>query len=156
MKQGLIVLILLGAVSCRSFKFDDRMISYTYTEPNVKPIKISGDYEVLDFTEDDPIYIMCYYFRDSEISPRSLIVSIVIDNKFAFESYGQVVSKEFGLIPLSDGSPFRLLGSRKDHRYILSLDTMDMAERKSRILRDTISINFGNRSFTYAPKPRID
>ncbi len=156
MKQGLIVLILLGVISCGSFKFDDRSLPYRFISPEEQDVEIEGDYEILDFFDNDKIYITCFYFRDLEKYPRSLIISIVLKKKYAWETFGTVTSKEFDTIRLTEINPRTQFPDWNEYRYIQSLDSIEMAERKTRILRDTISIDFGVRSYKYAPWSRFD
>ncbi|WP_188370259.1 hypothetical protein [Muriicola marianensis] len=156
MKKAALFLILLTAISCKSFRFDDGRIVYRYTDSNNYIPRILGDFDVVNLIENDTILISCGYFRDRVKSPRSLSVILWLNKKYAFETYGKVISKEFGPIPLSEENSGRESNNRKEYFHFLSLENMDMAERKSRILRDTISINFGNRSFKYAPRSRFD
>ena len=152
MNKVLPALFLFIFCSCRSFKYDDRMIAFDFLNPNNKEVRISGDFDEIQFVDDDKIYISCGYFKDWDIYPRSIRIIIIVKKKYAFQTYGKVISKQFGVIPLSD---YRLRERKNDIdelHYVMSLKDMDMFERKNRVLKDTIEIKLGELSFPYVPR----
>ncbi|MGB5377503.1 hypothetical protein [Muriicola sp.] len=146
------VLFLFLVISCKSFRYDDRMIAFDFLNVNNKEVRLSGDFDEIELIDDDKIYIMCGYFRDWEIYPRSIITTIVVKKKYAFQTYGSVTSKEFGVIPLTTHNLRERNGYGVEIQYVMSLAEMDMEERKNRVLNDTIEIKLGELSFPFIPR----
>ncbi|NNK11634.1 MAG: hypothetical protein HKP08_09850 [Flavobacteriaceae bacterium] len=152
MKKVLQVFFVFLFFSCKSFRYDDHMIAFDYLNPENKEVRLSGDFDEIEFINGDKIYISCGYFRDWEVYPRSLKIIIVLKKKYAFQSYGSVTSSEYGTIPLTTVNNNQRNREMEDIRYIMSLAEIDMVERKNRILKDTIEIKLGEMSFRYVPR----
>lgn len=145
------LLFLLSLISCKSLKYNDRLIDYDYIESDKQGYQIVGDYQQIQFVDGGFIRIMPAYFREFGSKSQSLIVRISIDKKYGFRNLGKVVSKEFGELNAINHEWAKHYDGKDDILYALSLKEIDFIARKSKILKDTITVVIGNKKLLFTP-----
>ncbi len=149
-------MIILLFSSCKTLKYDEDMIPYSFIPENGASTLTKGDFQKIRFLENDVIYVMPAYFRESRGTfegYRILLVSLLINNKYGFKDFGTVSSSEFGPLRLSDKSKTRsFLKGYSKFDFYKSLEAIAIKERYDRIQKDTIEIALGNLVFKFAPE----
>ena len=153
MRYCLLVKIVILFVSCKSLVHNDNIISYQYIGEKSN-LNIIGDFQEIPFSKGDKIRIMPAYFREYGSLENSIVVNIGVDKKYAFMHLGAVVSKEFGPLKKTPREWPRKSSDFDNVVFSKPLKEMDLLKRKQRILKDTITVKFGQKEFKFAPKQK--
>ncbi|RNC92353.1 MAG: hypothetical protein ED555_04480 [Allomuricauda sp.] len=131
--------------------YNDSIIGYDHIDSLGSTAKIIGDSQQISFLNDDFIRIMPAYFRNFGNQSQVLIVRLYVDKKFGFRAIGKVESKEFGQFKIMKHEWVKNHQTIDDLLYAISLKEIDMVNRKPKILRDTITVTFGEKKLLFTP-----